>query len=68
MKNFGRMRRDFFDGRGLVDSAPALSLDDAYAIALALALAQIYIDDEVKQKAQKKIASLFGASVLSDLA
>ena len=42
--------------------------DDAGAIALALALAQFYIDDEVKQKAQNKIANLFGASVLSDLA
>lgn len=48
--------------------APALSLDDAGAIALALASAQIYIDDEVKQESQNKIASIFDASVLSDLA
>lgn len=68
MKNFGRTRRDFFDGRGLVDSAPALSLDDAYAIALALALAQIYIDNKVKQKAQNKILSIFGKGILEDLA
>lgn len=42
--------------------------DDASAIALALALAQLYIDDEVKKKAQNKIASIFGESILSDLA
>lgn len=42
--------------------------DDAGAIALALALAQLYIDDEVKQKAQNKIASIFGENILSDLA
>lgn len=42
--------------------------DDASAIALALALAQLYIDDEVKKKAQNKIASIFGENILSDLA
>ncbi len=41
--------------------------DDAGAIALALFLAQIYIDDEVKRKAQNKIADLFGENVLKDL-
>lgn len=41
--------------------------DDAGAIALALGLAQLYIDDEVKQKARNKIASIFGEGVLTDL-
>lgn len=41
--------------------------DDAGAIALALGLAQLYIDDEVRQKARNKIASIFGEGVLSDL-
>ncbi len=42
--------------------------DDAGAIALALALAQMYIDDEVRQKARNKIRDIFGESVLRDLA
>ena len=41
--------------------------DDAGAIALALGLAQLYIDDEVKQKARNKIASIFGEGILTDL-
>lgn len=42
--------------------------DDAAAIALALGLAQFYIDDEVNRKAKNKIANIFGESVLKDLA
>ena len=41
--------------------------DDAGAIALALCLAQLYIDDEVKRKARNKIADIFGENVLSEL-
>ncbi len=41
--------------------------DDAGAIALAICLAQLYIDDEVKRKARNKIADIFGDSVLNDL-
>lgn len=42
--------------------------DDAAAIALALGLAQFYIDDEVNRKAKNKIANIFGESILKDLA
>lgn len=42
--------------------------DDAAAIALALGLAQFYIDDEVNRKAKNKIANIFGESVLKGLA
>ena len=41
--------------------------DDAGAIALALCLAQIYIDAEVKRKARNKIASIFGENVATNL-
>lgn len=41
--------------------------DDAGAIALAICLAQLYIDDEVKRKARNKIADIFGDSVLKEL-
>ena len=41
--------------------------DDAGAIALALCLAQIYIDAEVKRKARNKIASIFGENVAANL-
>lgn len=41
--------------------------DDAGAIAIALGLAQMYIDDEVKQKARNKICDIFGKGVLRDL-
>lgn len=41
--------------------------DDAGAIALAIGLAQLYIDDEVKRKARNKIADIFGDSVLQEL-
>lgn len=40
--------------------------DDAGAIALAICLAQLYIDDEVKCKARNKIADIFGDNVLRD--
>ena len=41
--------------------------DDAGAIALALCLAQIYIDDTVRQKARNKIRDIFGAKVAAEL-
>lgn len=41
--------------------------DDAGAIALAICLAQLYIDDEVKCKARNKIADIFGDNVLREL-
>lgn len=41
--------------------------DDAGAIALAVAMAQMYIDETVKQKAKDKLCSMFGESVLSDI-
>lgn len=41
--------------------------DDAGAIALAICLAQLYIDDEVKRKARNKIADIFGDSILREL-
>lgn len=41
--------------------------DDAAAIALALAVAQIFIDDRVRQKAKDKLISLFGRKILAQL-
>lgn len=41
--------------------------DDAAAIALALAMAQMFIDDNVRQKAKDKLVSLFGKKILSQL-
>lgn len=41
--------------------------DDAGAIALALCLAQLYIDDAVKQKARNKICDIFGEKVAAEL-
>ena len=41
--------------------------DDAGAIALAMAMAQMYIDETVKQKARDKLCSLFGKSILEDI-
>ena len=41
--------------------------DDAAAIALALAMAQIYINDTVKKKAKNKLVSLFGRKILAQL-
>ena len=41
--------------------------DDAGAIALALCLAQIYIDDTVREKARNKIRDIFGSKVAAEL-
>lgn len=41
--------------------------DDAAAIATAVALAQIYITDEIKTQAKAKIADLLGEDVLANL-
>lgn len=41
--------------------------DDAVAIATAVALAQIYITDEIKEQAKAKIADLLGEDVLANL-
>ena len=41
--------------------------DDAIAIATAVALAQIYITDEIKAQAKAKIADLLGEDVLANL-
>ena len=41
--------------------------DDAAAIATAVALAQIYITDEIKEQAKAKIADLLGEDVLENL-
>lgn len=41
--------------------------DDAVAIATAVALAQIYITDEIKTQAKAKIADLLGEDVLANL-
>ena len=41
--------------------------DDAAAIATAVALAQIYITDEIKAQAKAKIADLLGEDVLANL-
>ena len=41
--------------------------DDAGAIALALGMAQMYVDDTVKQKAKDKLQNLFGKKILAQL-
>ena len=41
--------------------------DDAATIATAVALAQIYITDEIKEQAKAKIADLLGEDVLANL-
>ena len=41
--------------------------DDAGAIALALTLAQVYINDTVRQKAKDKLTYLFGRKILAQL-
>lgn len=41
--------------------------DDAIAIATAVALAQIYITDEIKAQAKAKLADLLGEDVLGNL-
>lgn len=51
------------------DFAPVIGYtDDAAAIALAITLSHIYIDDDVKRKAQEKLVSLFGKKILSEIA
>ena len=42
--------------------------DDAAAIAIALAVAHMYIDEAVREKAKAKIVSIFGQGVLEILA
>lgn len=50
------------------DFAPIVGYtDDAAAIATALILAQIYVNDTVKQKARDKLQSLFGRKILSEI-
>lgn len=41
--------------------------DDASAIGMAFVLAQMYIDDEVRRKAQSKMVDLFGEKILDKL-
>lgn len=41
--------------------------DDAVALGTALLLAQMYITDEIKEKAREKIRSLFGEEILQKL-
>ena len=41
--------------------------DDAVAVATAVALAQIYITDDIKEQAKSKIADLLGEDVLANL-
>ena len=41
--------------------------DDAAVIAMAIAFAHAYIDDEIRQKAKDKLVSFFGADILNDL-
>lgn len=53
---------------GIPDFTPIVGYsDDAGAIALALCLAQIYIDDTVREKARNKIRDIFGAKVAAEL-
>ena len=50
------------------DFTPVLGYsDDAGAIAVALTMAQFYIDETVKQKAKDKLCKLFGEEILSQL-
>lgn len=41
--------------------------DDASAIGTALLLAQMYIDDEVREKAKTKMVDLFGEKIISKI-
>ena len=41
--------------------------DDASAIGIAIVMAQMYIDAEVKSKAREKIRSIFGDGVAAEL-
>ena len=52
----------------ILDIMPGIGFaDDAIAIATAVALAQIYITDEIKAQAKAKIADLLGEDVLENL-
>ena len=42
--------------------------DDAAVIAMAIAFAHAYIDDEIRQKAQDKLVALFGQGIVKQLA
>lgn len=41
--------------------------DDAWIIAVAMVIAQAYINDEIKRNAKEKIRSLFGDSAVAEL-
>lgn len=41
--------------------------DDAAVIAMAIAFAHAYIDDEIRQKSKDKLVSFFGEDILDDL-
>ena len=50
------------------DMLPGIGFaDDAIAIATAVALAQIYINDEIRAQAKAKLADLLGEDVLENL-
>ena len=50
------------------DFAPVVGYtDDAAAIATALVLAQAYVDETVKQKAQETLQNFFGKKILSEI-
>lgn len=50
------------------DITPVLGFtDDAGMIAVALVMAQMYIDDNIKQQAKDKLKSLFGEKFVTDL-
>ena len=42
--------------------------DDAAVIAMAIGIAHLYINDEIRQKAQDKLVAFFGKSILKNLA
>ena len=50
------------------DLAPVVGYtDDAAVIAMAIAFAHAYIDDEIRQKAKDKLVSLFGEDIIREL-
>lgn len=52
----------------LPDFVPVVGYtDDAAAIAVAIGLAHIYIDDEVKNKAKGTLENIFGKKILSEI-
>ena len=42
--------------------------DDAAVIAMAIGIAHLYINDEIRQQAQEKLVAFFGKDILRDLA